>query len=124
MRDLGAALFTTYVCNTSLSMQRLQDVVQILQRIAHLHFSMTHKNRFVLSCAHSRALYGCEASPVDESALRHYTSVLLRVVGTHNQRRARSLVFAFGGGPQNVDPYVEFFPTSGYHAQAHVDENA
>ena len=48
-------------------------------------------------------------SPIDESALRHYTSVLLRVVGTHNIMHAWSLVFAFCGGPPSIDPYVEVF---------------
>ena len=78
-------------------------------RIAHLPFTMAHKARFALICAHTRGLYGCEASPVDESALKHYTSILLRVVGTKCQMHARSLTFEFSGGSYNVDPYVEFF---------------
>ena len=68
---------------------------------------MAHKIRFALACAHSRGLYGCEVAPVDESALRHYTSVLMQVVGTHNTMHARSLVFSFCGGPPTLDPYVE-----------------
>ena len=71
MRDLGASLNTTYVSNTSLSRQRLSDAAQVLQRIAHLPFDMGHKIRFALACAHSRGLYGCEAGPIDENALRH-----------------------------------------------------
>ena len=106
MRDLGAHLNTTQVGNTSLSRKRLQDAAQVLLRIAHLPFAMAQKIKFALSCAHSRGLYGCEVSHVDESALRHYTSVLLSVIGTHNTKHARSLIFALCGGPPTIDPYV------------------
>ena len=109
MRDLGASLNTTFVNNTSLSRQRLQDAAQVLLRIAHLPFSMAHKIRFAMSCAHSRGLYGCEAAPVDESALGHHASILLQVVGTHNTMHARSLILSFCGGPPTLDPYVEIF---------------
>ena len=70
---------------------------------------MAQKIKFAMTCAHSRAFYGCETSHVDESALRHYTSVLLGVVCTHNTMHARSLTFAFCGGPPTLDPYVEIF---------------
>ena len=88
----------------ALSRQRLQEATQLLLRIAHLPFPMPQEIRFVLSCAHSRGLYGFEVAPFDESALRHFTSVFLQVVGTHNTMHARSLVFAFCGGPQTLDP--------------------
>ena len=70
---------------------------------------MHRKVQFVLSCAHAQAFYSCEASSINESALRYYTSILLKVVGTGNVMRARSLIFAFGEGPLNLDPYVELF---------------
>ena len=109
MRDLGAFLNTTLVSNTSLSRKRLHDATQILLRIAHLPFAMAQKIKFARSCAHTRGLYGCEVSHVDESALRHYTSVLLGVIGTHNTMHARSLIFAFSGAPPTIDPYIEIF---------------
>ena len=70
---------------------------------------MRQKVQFVLSCAHSQAFYGCEASSVDESALKAYTSLLLQVVGTNNTHHARALVFAFLDGPANIDPIVHIF---------------
>ena len=88
MRDLGASLDTTLVSNTTLARRRLQEATQVLLRIAHLPFTMAQKSRFALSCAHSRGLYGCEVAPVNESALRHFTSVLLQLVGTHNTMHA------------------------------------
>ena len=109
MRDLGAYLSCTLVSSTTLSRQRLHSATQILMRIAHLPFTMEHKARFAFICAHTRGLYGCEASPVDESALKHYSSTLLRVVGSKCQMHARSLTFEFSGGPRNLDPYVEIF---------------
>ena len=60
MSALGAALSTTYVCNTSLSRQRLQDAAQVLLRIAHLPYSMAHKIRFVPSFHTHMAFMGAK----------------------------------------------------------------
>ena len=65
--------------------------------------------QFILSCAHAQAFYGCEASSVDESALKSYTSLLLQVSGTNNTHHARALVFAFLDGPLNIDPIMQIF---------------
>ena len=65
MPDLGAALSTTYVGDTSLSRQRINKAMDVLRRIARL-LSLMHRNvQLVLSCAHAQAFHGCEASAVD-----------------------------------------------------------
>ena len=109
MRDLGASLSTTFVANTSLSRERLRKAIEVLKRIRNLPYAMRQKVQFVLSCAHAQAFYGCEASPVDESALKSYTSLLLQVVGTSNTHHARALIFALLDGPASIDPIVHIF---------------
>eukprot|EP00973_Karenia_brevis_P060035 8353208-Karenia_brevis.AAC.1 len=74
MTDLGSAISSTYVCNTSISRGRLRKAVNTLARIAQLPHGQHAKGSFILACAHASALYGCEASHVDESALRMYTA--------------------------------------------------
>ena len=65
---------------------------------------MKRKVQFILSCAQAQAFDGCEASQVDETALRHYTSVCLKLVGIGIEMHARSLIFAYVEGPLHIDP--------------------
>eukprot|EP00973_Karenia_brevis_P079538 11036893-Karenia_brevis.AAC.1 len=64
---------------------RLTAAIQTLYKIMKLPHSKLQKCEFVRACAHSRGLYGCESSPVDESLLRTYTSLVLKTIGTTNQ---------------------------------------
>eukprot|EP00973_Karenia_brevis_P021956 3019852-Karenia_brevis.AAC.1 len=109
MRDLGASISSTYVCNTTVSRHRLRSATSTLSRIARLPHTKGKKAEFVVACGHAKALYGCEASHVDESALRTYTSVVMKTLGTANQMHARSLTFAFTGHSLDLDPYIAIF---------------
>ena len=109
MREMGHSLSTTFVCTTALSRARSYKAIEVLKRIKHLPVSIKRKVQFIMSCAQAQAFYGCEASSVDESALKAYTSLLLQVAGTHNTHHARALVFPFLDGPLNIDPIVHIF---------------
>ena len=62
-----------------------------------------------MACTHAKGLYGCESSQVDEHALRKYTSALLKLVGTNNQKHSRSLTFGFSGLRFSIDPFIAIF---------------
>ena len=62
-----------------------------------------------MACARSKGLYSCEASQVDEHALRKYTSAMLQLVGTNNQMHSCSLTFGFSELRLDVDPFVAIF---------------
>eukprot|EP00973_Karenia_brevis_P059889 8336919-Karenia_brevis.AAC.1 len=88
LRDLGASINFTGGIDTTMSKQRLQRAIATVNRIAYLPHHKSTKCSFVRTAAHARGLYACETTHVDEALLRHYTSRILRVVGTHSQMHA------------------------------------
>eukprot|EP00973_Karenia_brevis_P013167 1787114-Karenia_brevis.AAC.1 len=80
---------TTLAISTSLSASRLRSAIHTLQRISRLPHPKEVKLHFAIVCGHSKGLYGCESSHVDEQLLRQYTSLMLNIAGGSNQLHAR-----------------------------------
>ena len=109
LSDLGSALNSSVAPTTALSAARLEQAISAVVRIDRLPLSREDKGHFALNCTHSKGLYSCEASQIDEHALRKYTSVLLKVVGADNQMHARSLTFGFSGLRYSIDSFIAIF---------------
>ena len=109
LRDLGAAINTMRHSCTSFSAQRLRSGIAAPYAIRRLPYAREIKGQIAIAKAHAMALYSCEATQIDQSMLRCFTSTLLGTVGTTNQLQARTLVFAFSGLPPEIDPYIYIF---------------
>eukprot|EP00973_Karenia_brevis_P095509 12427694-Karenia_brevis.AAC.1 len=88
---------------------RLDAGLRTLFKIQKLPHSRNKKCKFIRTSAHSRSLYGCESSHVDENMLKQYTSHVLKTSGTHNQMHCRSVVFGLYADRYDLDPYIAIY---------------
>ena len=105
MRDLGATLAVGIGPSTKLSRQRLQRAGNTLHRVFALPHSVSEKLIIMRSTCHSSALYGCEASHVDEASLAHYTAQVAHRLSPSTTNSSRAMVFSVSD-QQDDDPSV------------------
>ena len=104
-RDLGAALsFARTAC--TYSAMRIRAGIAALFAIRRLPFDRIHKAQFSLAAAHTKSFYSCEASQVDQTSLKKFTSVLLQTVGTNNQMQARTLILGCSAPRAEIHPVI------------------
>eukprot|EP00973_Karenia_brevis_P082442 11427376-Karenia_brevis.AAC.1 len=111
LRDLGSHLTCSTVAHTSLSRARLQRGVATLSRIARLPHCLKRKITFIKMCAHSQALYSCEASHIDEVHLRKYIAATAKLIGSKVAHQCKMMAFLLTeiGNISHVHPQVAIF---------------
>ncbi len=71
IRDLGGHLNTTLGPSATTLTERLQQAAKYAQRIRFLNVDDACKHRLIAAKILALGLYGCEAAPANQSALRH-----------------------------------------------------
>eukprot|EP00973_Karenia_brevis_P037406 5157762-Karenia_brevis.AAC.1 len=80
IRDLGSSLCSTYSYSTFMSRNRLQSALATLYKIQKLPHPKHIKCKFIRTSAHSRGLYGCENSHVDETLLKRRLAMFRKML--------------------------------------------
>ena len=105
MRDLGATLAVGNAPSTKLSKQRLQHAGRTLHKVFALSHRRHDKIVIMRATCHSAALYGCEASHVDEASLAHYTAKVAHHLSPSGVNTSNSMIFT-ASDQQEDDPSV------------------
>eukprot|EP00973_Karenia_brevis_P094410 12422354-Karenia_brevis.AAC.1 len=105
-RDLGSTINITNKTATSVSRQRITSAIATVCKITNLPHHMNVKAMFARASALSKALYACEAAPVDEIMLRKLTKHLVHMLQRNAYQPSNAMVFALAGVGEDIDPGI------------------
>ena len=124
-RDLGAHLNATagrwYGKTLTDRMLQVADETERLNRITAPYNKKTALLRAKKS---PKALYGCEVTPVNETALRVLRSSFVRCMTYTTARRSADLVFAVASEGTDLDPDVSIFVRRIAALRRYISKNA
>ena len=94
-RDLGAQLSVGNRMVGTMATKRMGSALDSIRRIRRLPLSYERKATLLLSKSTSLGLYGCEVSPISDSAMSSMTAAIANTVAPAGNRKCNGLVFSF-----------------------------
>ena len=93
MRDLGASLSVGLGLSTKVSRARFIKAGCSMHRVFALPHDHQEKLHIFRATCHAAALYGCEATHIDETALAQYSSKLAHYLSPQSVRSSNAMVY-------------------------------
>ena len=128
VRDLGGHLNTTLGPLATTLTERLKQAAQYAQRIRFLNIGDNGKHRLITAKILALGLYGCEAAPTNQSALRHLQNTISAIISGHSARTSSAITFTTQATARDLDPCIHVFTRRGvmlrrmYYKHPHLQD--
>ena len=106
-RDLGAHLNATQRWRATTLTKRMRQTARETDRLNKVKAPYKQTNAIIRGKKWPNTLYGCELSPINESALRILRSSFASCITYTSKRRSTDLVYAMASEGTDLDPEVE-----------------
>ena len=113
IRDLGGHLNSTVGTVATTLAARLKQAALYARHIRFINVDDAAKHRLIVSKILSLGLYGCEASPANQSSLRYLQNSIATIVSGSSSRTNPAVSFATFGHGRDLDPCVHIFTRRG-----------